>query len=380
MLSTLTAILRVGVFGESMPPDIGKKLTADNLKSLFLLAQKHDLAHIVGDVLEKNSLLADCPEVRQLYLEQLNMATYRYKFMQYELEQLSKVLQEANIPYIPLKGSVIRGYYPLPWMRTSCDIDVLVKEEDLDRAVQCLVSSLNYRSDKKGNHDVSLYSKIGVHIELHYKLNSTSYPWDKVLDEVWDYATPQEGCRYRLKDEMFYYYHLSHMAGHFKAGGCGIRFFLDLCLLDTHLDIDKDSLTTLLDRGGLTTFNDGVVALAKCWFKEGESSKLVESMQDYLVNAGMYGDVKNYVAIEKSTKGGKKHIFSRIWLPYEKLKYQYPILQKHKILTPIYQVRRWFNLLDKSTRERAVYELGHSVNMDNAQVDKVASLMRELGI
>ena len=116
MLSTLTAILRVGVFGESMPPDIDKKLTADNLKSLFLLAQKHDLAHIVGDVLEKNSLLTDCPEVRQLYLEQLNMATYRYKFMQYELEQLSKVLQEANIPYIPLKGSVIRGYYPLHWI------------------------------------------------------------------------------------------------------------------------------------------------------------------------------------------------------------------------------------------------------------------------
>ena len=380
MIGALTAILRVAVFGENLPPDIEKKLTADNLQSLFLLAQKHDLAHIVGEVLEKNSLLTDYPDIRQLYLEQLNMATYRYKFMQYELDQLSRVLQEAKIDFVPLKGSVVRGYYPKPHMRTSCDIDILVKEADLDRAVQCLVSSLNYRSDKKGNHDVSLYSKIGVHIELHYRLNSTDYPWDNVLEDVWDYTTLDEGCKYRLNDEMFYFYHLSHMASHFKAGGCGIRFFLDLRLLNTHLHIDKGALATLLDRGGLTAFEEGVVALANWWFAHGERTILVENMQDYLVDAGMYGDVKNYVAIEKSTKGGKKHILSRIWLPYEKLKYQYPILQKHKILTPIYQVRRWFNLLNKSTRERAVSELGHSVNMDNAQVDKVASLMRELGI
>ena len=380
MISALTAILRVGVFGESMPPDIAKKLTADNLKSLFSLAQKHDLAHIVGEVLEKNSLLTDCPEVRQLYLEQLNMATYRYKFMQYELDQLSNVLQEANIPFVPLKGSVIRGYYPLPWMRTSCDIDVLVKEEDLDRAVQCLVSSLNYRSDKAGNHDVSLYSKIGVHIELHYKLNSTLYTWDKVLDDVWDYTTPQEGCKYRLKDEMFYYYHLSHMASHFKAGGVGIRFFLDLHLLDMHLRIDKDALTTLLQQGGLTDFYRGAVDLANWWFGDGEYTQLVENMQEYIVGAGMYGDVKNYVAIEKSTKGSAKHLLSRIWLPYEKLKYQYPILLKHKILTPIYQVRRWFNLLNKSTRERALYELDHSVNTDNESVERVSRLMQDLGI
>ena len=380
MISALTAILRVGVFGESMPPDIAKKLTADNLKSLFSLAQKHDLAHIVGEVLEKNSLLTDCPEVRQLYLEQLNMANYRYKFMQYELDQLSNVLQDANIPFVPLKGSVIRGYYPLPWMRTSCDIDVLVKEEDLDRAVQCLVSSLNYRSDKAGNHDVSLYSKIGVHIELHYKLNSTLYTWDKVLDDVWDYTTPQEGCKYRLKDEMFYYYHLSHMASHFKAGGVGIRFFLDLRLLDMHLRIDKDALTTLLQQGGLTDFYRGAVDLANWWFGDGEYTQLVENMQEYIVGAGMYGDVKNYVAIEKSTKGSAKHLLSRIWLPYEKLKYQYPILQKHKILTPIYQVRRWFNLLNKSTRERALYELDHSVNTDNESVERVSRLMQDLGI
>ena len=29
------------------------------------------------------------------------------------------VLEEAKIPYIPLKGTVLRDYYPEAWMRTS---------------------------------------------------------------------------------------------------------------------------------------------------------------------------------------------------------------------------------------------------------------------
>ena len=42
-------------------------------------------------------------------------------------------LEKAQIPFVPLKGSVIRKYYPEAWMRTSSDIDVLVHKEDVEK-------------------------------------------------------------------------------------------------------------------------------------------------------------------------------------------------------------------------------------------------------
>ncbi|MBO4954226.1 MAG: nucleotidyltransferase family protein, partial [Clostridia bacterium] len=36
------------------------------------------------------------------------------------------------IDFMPLKGAVIRQYYPEPWMRTSCDIDIHVKKDRLE--------------------------------------------------------------------------------------------------------------------------------------------------------------------------------------------------------------------------------------------------------
>lgn len=47
------------------------------------------------------------------------IAIYRYEKINYELNRLRSALNEAQIPFIPLEGSVLRQYYPEPWMRTS---------------------------------------------------------------------------------------------------------------------------------------------------------------------------------------------------------------------------------------------------------------------
>ena len=50
-------------------------------------------------------------------------------------KELKEALEKAEIPFLPLKGSVIRKYYPEPWMRTSCDIDLLIHKEEADNVV-----------------------------------------------------------------------------------------------------------------------------------------------------------------------------------------------------------------------------------------------------
>ena len=65
------------------------------------------------------------------HVEHLENKLSEYKA---EYENLCSAFEKAQIPFLPLKGSVIRKYYPEAWMRTSCDIDILVHDEDVGRA------------------------------------------------------------------------------------------------------------------------------------------------------------------------------------------------------------------------------------------------------
>ena len=121
-------------------------------------------------------------------------------------QKIIKLLEENKVDYLPLKGSIIQAYYPEPWMRTSCDIDILVKEEDLARAVDTLKEKLAYTSDDRRNyHDISLYSPNGVHLELHFSIQENMESIDDLLSRVWDYAVLVEGREYQYQQTNEYF-------------------------------------------------------------------------------------------------------------------------------------------------------------------------------
>ena len=140
------------------------------------------------------------------------VAVLRYEKINYELECLRETLNEAKIPFIPLKGSVIRQYYPEPWMRTSCDIDILVHESDLEAATSAVVEKLSYEEEGKGSHDIGLFSPGGVHLELHYSLIESDIigKADRMLEPVWEQVSPTEKYPYdyEMTDALYYYYHI----------------------------------------------------------------------------------------------------------------------------------------------------------------------------
>ena len=95
----------------------------------------------------------------------------------------------------------------------------------------------------------------------------------------------------------------------------------------------------------------------------------------------MYGDVENRVEIAKVKKGSRwKALSSRIFLPYNQLKFQYPILQKHKILLPLYQVKRWFRLLNKDRRKQSVRELKMTMDEGEEKTERIAKLLKDLDL
>lgn len=334
--------------------------TDDELAKLYKLSKSHDLAHLVGDALIKNGLIGD-GELKTKFQKQIMLAVYRYEKINYELGRLRKVLNETEIPFIPLKGSVLRRYYPEPWMRTSCDIDVLVNESDLERAASVLTSAMGYKVDSKGSHDVGMFSDGGVHLELHYSLIEDKIVGSvaDILRSAWKNASPvSDTSEYVFGDDMFFFYHTAHMAKHFINGGCGIRPFIDIWVLNHRVSFDREKRDALLAEGGLLTFAKQAEALSEAWFGNGEHTDITRRMQDYLLKGGVYGTTANRVSVQQIRKGGKiRYAFSRIWLPYDVLKFHYPSLSGKRWLLPVFEVRRWFKLIFCGGFKRSVNEL-----------------------
>ena len=216
----LFGFLRSVVCGGQVTEEMKNACTEETLAQVYKLAAHHDLAHLVGQAISKLSIAES--EGAKKCKNAAMVAFYRYTQIQYEYQRICDLLEKEQIPFIPLKGSVLREYYPESWMRTSCDIDILVTPEILETAAKALTEQLGYERKGKGDHDISLFAATGVHLELHYcAVDEGRMPQaQKVLAGIWEDATSAPGKQYHkcMSDQMFYFYHLAHMAKHFENG------------------------------------------------------------------------------------------------------------------------------------------------------------------
>ncbi len=371
-------------FQKQQDLQIVKQKYLSSMVDLFALSKSHDIASVVGYAIEKSGFQLD-GQVKAKFQKEQMLAVFRYEKQNYELGQISTALEKEEIDFIPLKGSIIRRFYPEPYLRTSADIDILIKENDLEKALSVLVKELGYNNEGKSSHDVSLFSPSNVHVELHYSLieEDVLSKADEPLKDVWDYTLSKDGCSYHklLTNEMFYYYHIAHMAKHYVNGGCGIKPFLDLAIINKNLTFDKQKLNELLSFGGLDKFAEQAENLSKVWFGDKEHTPLTKQMEEYLLKGGVYGNTENRVAVQQVKKGGKfKYLLQRIWLPYDDIKFHYPVLQKHKWLLPIYQVRRWFKLIFMGGAKRAVNEIKATNNVSEQTKNATQEMIKQLGL
>lgn len=381
-IQILFALLRSAICGTKLTEGERNIYSPDMLQDLLKISSKHDVVHLVVLGLKQNNLI---PQDKMDIEKYLLKSVYRYERIRYEYENLCAALEKAQISFLPLKGSVIRKYYPEPWMRTSCDIDVLVHREDLENAISYLSKNLNYIEKERATHDVSLFTQTGVHVELHFDLVEEGRANDAidVLRTVWDDVMLHENNNfwYEMSDRFFYFYHIAHMAKHFENGGCGIRPFIDLWILDHMNDVDKVARDTLLSQGNLLKFTTVSRKLSEVWFGGKEADELTLEMQNFILHGGVYGSTDNRVALQQKKKGGRfGYVLSRMFIPYAKLKRYYPVLEKHRWLMPIMQIRRWFMLLNPNVARMAKNEMSANKNIENSEANVMNDFLENIGL
>ena len=116
----LIELIRYKICGDV--PEIGN-FSDEELKNIFLLSKKHDLAHMAGDALLKLNCCNS--ETKKKFQKEIITAVYRFEKLEITLADIRKSL---DVPFIPLKGAVLRQLYPEKRLRTSCDVDILVKK------------------------------------------------------------------------------------------------------------------------------------------------------------------------------------------------------------------------------------------------------------
>ncbi len=120
----------------------------------------------------------------------------------------------------------------------------------------------------------------------------------------------------------------------------------------------------LLEKGGLMKFVDIARQLSRVWFDNAEHTETTKQMEEYILRGGVYGTSENRIAIQQQKKGGRlKYALSKIFIPYDVIKFHYPILHRHRWLTTIMEVRRWFKLVFCGHAKRTVRELKYNGNI-----------------
>ncbi len=382
----LIALCRTALDGGGGDASLFASIDDESWSMLYRLAKHHDLAHLVA---EATGLLSLAPpeEIRAKLEKQSMIALYRTEQMSWELASLTAVLTEAKIPHLPLKGSVLRSYYRSPELRLSCDIDLLVRPDDLARAKETLTCKLGYTEGDVGPHDVQLYAPSGLHVELHFDLIESGFFPEAaaILADVWRYASPVCVGSYTLclSDEAFYFYHIAHMAKHFSfTGGCGVRPFLDLYVLYREGKCGGDAeRARLLSSGGLALFEEAAVGLMRVWMMECEPTALTSSLSDFVLTGGTYGITRNRVAAERGRgKSRFRYLLARLFPPLSSMRFRFPVLKRAPILLPLCYFLRLLSPLWSGRYRRLLREARTSGSITEQESAEVGELLLELGL
>lgn len=372
-----TALQLIGYGALGAPVYGAENFDSRLLNEAFVFARRHDLAQIVAYSIRKLNIKLN-EKANDILDNELYDAAIRVERSGYFQNKIIDVLNKNCVDYILLKGSVIRKLYPEDYLRSSIDVDVLVRKEDDKRAYVALKKSLHLKETDRTRHDVTLSDNNLGKAEIHHTIcdDCFSKNANEKLSAVWDYCVAC-GNRYEMSKEAIIFYHVAHAFKHAVEGGCGIKPFVDLKLL-LNSGYDEQKLDMLFDGSGFEKFFDMSKKLADYWFFGAQADDRVENFSDYVLSAGVYGTLKNKVAIKAAM--GEASIKGRIFWSYDMLKDKYPSLEGKKILTPFYQLKRWFGLTSSKKREKSKNELRRIKSVGKKDIEKAERLLEDLGI
>lgn len=270
-------------------------------------------------------------------------------------QQLYAALEKECIPFIVLKGAVLKDLYPIPALRYFTDYDIYIGDRSSD--VKKVMLSLGYDYDHDTENDMDFIKKPSLHFEMHYSLFTDKYDFGGYFNNPFDKAVLREGSSYGyvLRNEDCFIYVLAHLYKHFTDGGCGIKQFMDIYVMMQKWSLNMGYIQSELQKIGLEGFLETTIKLNSFLFDGAEADDDLKQIADYVFNNGTFGNVKNSMALEyaQDDEGDKKrfglykvkYFVNRWQLSFSGMKNQYPVLSKVPFLLPFCYIHKLFRVI-----------------------------------
>ena len=317
-----------------------------NLADVYHIASMHFLASAAAFALEQ------VMELPHEFDQAKKKAIRKLSLFEIERSAVLGEFEKAGIWYLPLKGIVLGKYYPKTAMREMSDNDIFCDPERIDDVIP-IMKRRGYSFERLYDSYEDVYEKPPTMVfEIHRTLFNEKktvllYEYYKDIE---DRLVRESEFGRKLTDEDFYIYLIAHMYKHYSNRGTGLRSLADtFVFLNKFADVlDREYVDAELEKLELSDFERKVSSLSRKVFTNTPLTEKEEKTLDHFIFSSVYGDpetaeTNKYLRAmdhDVSDKSKKKYFRSRVFISGEKLKQNYPFVNKHRVLYPALVVYR----------------------------------------
>lgn len=358
-------------------------------QGIYKLSSIHNMTAIItqtAKLLQKE--YQPSGEIRSAFNQQLGLTLLDYDKKRSALDKIKNVLNDNDIDYIIVKGAVLSKFYPIPQLRTSGDIDIILRSNSFDDDIAVLINQ-----GVRLVHD-DYYTKTfeidGCDIEMHRDADVNN----EYFDDIFLHCTV-DGCEYSLDDYNHLLYILCHLCKHLAYTGAGVRMLADIDAFVRNIDsFNEAKFLVLCKNAGIEYTAKIILALCNLWFDTPIASKIqfdentLFMFERVMLDGGVFGleqsNLGGYLVAKNSDGrvgafGKLKALFKWIFPPAEYVRAYYDYSRKRSVFIPLAYLNRIFDAVFKRRKHTAktTAQIFQSNELPKIQAELLNTIKRE---
>lgn len=338
-----------------------------NIQQVINMAKKHAVLSLLYDELPKETLTEEQSRYIEKECKQISLQNYRLLFL---TKYVVGLLEENELRVVVLKGVSTAKYYPVPELRKSGDVDLLLLDTDKIGLVKQILLTNGFKiyEEQLANHHTSFLSEEGISIEIHTML---AEPFDngkinRYLDKMVKDKQLETDTLYAMELELpvlskaYYAYELLlHMMQHFLRSGFGLKLLCDWVVFWQYPveENEKSTYLRLLEESRVKGFSDLVTQVCvKYLGMPKENVQWMNCMTEYpceefineVIEAGEFGksEVERMVVLQGT---GLMDFFKEF---HHQMYLNYPKVGKCFLLWPVLWIMTLLRFLRNNKKVR----------------------------
>ena len=281
------ALLKSAITGECLPLPEGF-----DLETAYPRLRKHHMDALLYEGAVRCGIPREAPVMQQLFRSYCRCLLISEGQLS-EVRRIFHAFDKNGIDYLPLKGVNMKPRYPKPELRSMGDADVLIRLEQREN-ISAVLEELGFTFDHETDHEIIWRTK-KLCLELHKHLipsyNKDLHPY---FGTGWQLAQHRLLGRHAMKPEDEFLFHFTHFTKHYRDGGIGCRYVVDLWVfLRCFPDMNLQQVEQELEKLQLLEFYRNIRELMEHWFADGPGSEKLDFITDYIFSSGSWGQMES---------------------------------------------------------------------------------------